>query len=791
MPLYSQLNAGGREPEKSRKAQLLQARKEERREAARKRTAQRKRVEEAEQLKDKVDRAIDTSTSDLTGGGENAAGDALAAVRAMNTDYPETSRTPGVYTRAQQQTNEQYPETDRTEYSHYHNIDERAWAATQIQAVQRRRQGQKQFALAMQQQEEMLREEVKRELILEQEQALEEMQAAYRDLGHYTEGASKPPQQQVFQQSPVKDELMAEERAVLQIQRVTRGFFGRQYAIYFEAEQEDELRREIERELEGQMQAQLREQYNQKSDMQAGGGSVDENVMSPFSTGSTSSGRWLSAQTNAGPEERKEEDDDDEDEDEEGVGGRRPSRLLSPQQEVLSADSESFVRSNRGYVNTQSPVRSPARSAGGGSSSAASPQYVRSPLGSNSAASPQYVRSPLVSPNTPVLESGKFSRLWATHCSSPAADVEVLPPSFELHSDQTILDQVLEDGEINMLSVTWNLHAQTPDCSPSLSKLLPANRYHMYVIGTEECERSITASMIFQKKPAWEATLQDTLGGRYAMLRSHSLQAIHLTVYCHTALLGMVSDIECHAVATGIKNTLGNKGGIGIAMKMGLTSMLFINCHLAAGQSKVDDRNENARKIDRELFDSRKMPIASRAVNAAIRARRNAMSPGGVDGDEIPLTSGIDRVVWMGDLNYRNIGVKRHIADAYLAKCQVATLMKHDQLRQMMQEGTLFTHLVEGAIHFPPTYKLDAGTLTYDTGSKQRVPSWTDRILYARKGMKQTSYNCSRDVLISDHLPVYATFRVQFKPEPGGTTRARAGATQQYGQNTSQVCSIM
>ena len=124
--MHGQRNAG-REPEKSRKAKLLQARKEERRAAARKRTEQRERQEEVGRLQEKVDRATDMSTSDLTGRGGSAASVALAAVRAMNTDYPETNRMPGNY----REQAEQHPETNRTDCT-CHDKDESTWAATQI-----------------------------------------------------------------------------------------------------------------------------------------------------------------------------------------------------------------------------------------------------------------------------------------------------------------------------------------------------------------------------------------------------------------------------------------------------------------------------------------------------------------------------------------------------------------------------------------------------------------------------------------------------------------------------------
>lgn len=48
----------------------------------------------------------------------------------------------------------------------------------------------------------------------------------------------------------------------------------------------------------------------------------------------------------------------------------------------------------------------------------------------------------------------------------------------------------------------------------------------------------------------------------------------------------------------------------------------------------------------------------------------------------------------------------------------------------------------EGEIDFCPTYKFDIGTDIYDTSSKQRVPSYTDRILFLQNPnqLKQLHY---------------------------------------------------
>jgi hypothetical protein len=55
-------------------------------------------------------------------------------------------------------------------------------------------------------------------------------------------------------------------------------------------------------------------------------------------------------------------------------------------------------------------------------------------------------------------------------------------------------------------------------------KFVLANRFHMYVIGTEECERSIAQSAINTNKDKWEQFLKEALGPSYSAIRSHTLQ---------------------------------------------------------------------------------------------------------------------------------------------------------------------------------------------------------------------------------------------------------------------------
>lgn len=74
------------------------------------------------------------------------------------------------------------------------------------------------------------------------------------------------------------------------------------------------------------------------------------------------------------------------------------------------------------------------------------------------------------------------------------------------------------------------------------------SRFHVYVVGTEECERSIAQSAINPSKKNWEAYLRDAIGPRYKPLRSHTLQVKHMS-NCY-----VLFDLAQHFISHIIKN---------------------------------------------------------------------------------------------------------------------------------------------------------------------------------------------------------------------------------------------
>ena len=166
-----------------------------------------------------------------------------------------------------------------------------------------------------------------------------------------------------------------------------------------------------------------------------------------------------------------------------------------------------------------------------------------------------------------------------------------------------------------------------------------------------------------------------------------------------------------------------------------------------------------------------------------------------------PLTDVFDFVFWAGDLNFRIHGT-REIVDTLLAKNQHDVLINNDQLTMLMQFDPSFFGLQEGMLTFRPTYKFNKGSgklfMTpahvhveffpvylysvkflylfsylhffedvYDTSSKRRIPSWTDRILYKANNLDQKllCYFSANHINTSDHKPVYASFQCKMNIE--------------------------
>lgn len=408
-------------------------------------------------------------------------------------------------------------------------------------------------------------------------------------------------------------------------------------------------------------------------------------------------------------------------------------------------------------------------------------------------------------------------------------------PNLEF-DDDSIEKWVYSKKKILVRAVTWNLAGlPPPDDEHALSNVLPGNRCHLYVIGTEECERSIAQSAVNPSKKVWESYLTKYLGPRYVPLRSHTLQATHIIVFAHQGIAHLCHNISSTCVACGIGNTLGNKGGVSIRLEVGKTSLLFINSHLAAHQNAVSQRNQDVHTISRGILANYGIPIdtgiityppppasprpsdvgdpsiPSNAESASVNTNAPASADEASNSETLSnnpnpnpnptpstserkniLESCADRIIFMGDMNYRILGT-RSLVDTLLKRNMHEVMIKNDQLNISREQGLVFQNFVEPPLNFRPTYKLDTDSDQYDTSSKQRIPAWTDRILHSKTGVECTAYDADFSLRTSDHRPVYASFNISVGFDDhhiDEASRRKESESAPEFESKSQVCSI-
>jgi phosphatidylinositol-bisphosphatase len=288
----------------------------------------------------------------------------------------------------------------------------------------------------------------------------------------------------------------------------------------------------------------------------------------------------------------------------------------------------------------------------------------------------------------------------------------------------------------------------------------------------------------------WKTAVSEALPKGYVFVKDQQLMGLYMLIYAAPWISDSISDISAIPVGTGIGGYVGNKGAVSIRIVLGETTrMLFVNCHLAAGNEKgnLDRRNWDAHQVlSRTKFD-------------------RIVGEGGVLQDTEETIGDEDFAFWFGDLNYRlaNIPgddirrllmlhtqneyddrtkssdkIERELGmplpkdsmlrrensppghesvhtneqgptepistplpdideldpenDPASLQTTISSLLPHDQLHDVMRKRQAFHEgWKEGPIKFLPTYKYDVGSVgMFDSSEKKRGPSWCDRILY-------------------------------------------------------------
>ena len=222
-------------------------------------------------------------------------------------------------------------------------------------------------------------------------------------------------------------------------------------------------------------------------------------------------------------------------------------------------------------------------------------------------------------------------------------------------------------------------------------------------------------------------------------------------------MINLISDVDSLAVATGLCDTLGNKGGIAIKMKIGNSKFCFLTAHLSAHQNQMDRRTEEFTRISKEVCrilgaqPIKGYTLATTETESSDDVGNEQMESGESFADDQqftetskterccsnqglnccicskcrggkcdlcsserslgsnPLLDEFDYVIWGGDFNFRIHGT-RDIVDSLLNRNRCDLLYDNDQLNMLMQFDKAFEGFKEGPVTFRPTYKFDVNS---------------------------------------------------------------------------------
>ncbi|KAK4742134.1 hypothetical protein SAY87_000135 [Trapa incisa] len=314
----------------------------------------------------------------------------------------------------------------------------------------------------------------------------------------------------------------------------------------------------------------------------------------------------------------------------------------------------------------------------------------------------------------------------------------------------------------------------------------------------------------------WLDTIGKSLGEgiTFERMGSRQLAGLLIALWVRKNLRTHVGDVDVAAVACGFGRAIGNKGGVGLRIRVYDRIMCFVNCHLAAHLEAVNRRNADFNHIYQTMVFSRSYNVLNAAagmlsylilscylafcmylfwllyssglpwvLSVAVGVSSSAQMPRSSSNasestEEVrPDLSEADMVVFLGDFNYRLFGISYDEARDFVSQRSFDWLRERDQLRAEMKSGRVFQGMREAVIRFPPTYKFEKhkpGLAGYDSGEKKRIPAWCDRVIYRDNRPSADSegslecpvvasiiqYEACMDVTDSDHKPVRCKYSV-------------------------------
>jgi hypothetical protein len=294
-------------------------------------------------------------------------------------------------------------------------------------------------------------------------------------------------------------------------------------------------------------------------------------------------------------------------------------------------------------------------------------------------------------------------------------------------------------------------------------------------------DKKVTAKSLFKSKKKVDSGEQEHVGHQYRAWRDHLMRCVEefmptSTSYTllHTAsMVGLftcifvknserarIKHVHTAEVKRGMGGLHGNKGALILRCVWDDSSLCFVNCHLAAGQTQTIHRNNDAAAI----LEAQALPPYP--LNSDGQAQHGDVFAGGGDGSMI-----LDHEICIlnGDLNYRIDTMGRDTVIKHVQSGNLARLLERDQLllSRKKNPGFRLRAFRENPITFAPTYKYNLHSDEYDNSEKRRSPAWCDRILYRGLGKVKLEEYRRWECRVSDHRPVSGRLRLRVKRVDG------------------------
>ena len=120
-------------------------------------------------------------------------------------------------------------------------------------------------------------------------------------------------------------------------------------------------------------------------------------------------------------------------------------------------------------------------------------------------------------------------------------------------------------------------------------------------MGVQECENIKPRRNEGHRSKTWRKIQKSILGKQYDCLAQHKMGGLQIAVHVKRSIVKKIIGVQVLDVACGVGNVLTNKGAVCVLLRIKGKTLALINAHMAAHQGKVKERNDDYKRITKEI----------------------------------------------------------------------------------------------------------------------------------------------------------------------------------------------